>query len=91
VHAILSCNGAIMQNVQARAANLELLSIAVISGSRGGDDMLVFVISWDGSPYYTIEMLVVSGASCAAENHSTHPLDDCWVITFVVPVLQSGI
>lgn len=91
MHAILSCNSAVMQDVQARAADLELMSIAVIPGSRGGDDMLVFVISWDEGPDYTIEVLVVSGTICAAENRSTHPLDGCWVIAFVVSVLHSGI
>lgn len=41
MHAITSRNGAIMQDVQARAADLELLSIATISGSRGCENLIL--------------------------------------------------
>lgn len=35
-----SRNGAILQDVQARAADLELLSFAILSGNRGSGEML---------------------------------------------------
>lgn len=41
LHASLfSRNGAILQDVQARAADLELLSFAIISGNRGSGELL---------------------------------------------------
>ena len=47
-----------MQDVQARAADLELLSITVFLDSRRRSGIMFYFVGWKNGPAYTIEVPV---------------------------------